>query len=420
MRVGNGTYRRWGEWRFALTTRGYASKLRFALPIPLRFVFIPFILLTVWGQHVSAQSTECERILAQARNNYQAGLLDDINTQALRTCVLEANLSKSAQVEAFRLLINLSLFLGNKEAAVQYMKLLLILDPGIQPISTDSREFEYLLAEFDRAPTRFLMGKASLHWTRPIRTQRYASSSILRWDSTRVNAFPSYGFTALVEKPLVRSLLTVGVGVSFQQRDFLLTDFLRTDQDSNFARLTLHEHQNWLEVPLVFRARIKEWQLPRFIPFTLGIYGYAGVGGQLLIGARLQEITRSIDPYNPNQVNVSPQDSSGVQVIATDVPLTQTGSELRNVANINWLIGVGCQLQPRQSRGYFLLDIEMNGTLRNLTRRSNRYLNRQLTYTFGYISDDFWQLTAPVFSVGYRRIFYDPAYSPKKRTKKRP
>lgn len=384
---------------------------------PILFFCCCFCLLSLPLLRAQDESqSACQKALDQAQADYRAGLLQRIPADSLENRCL-VGFSPGEQIEALRLLINLRLYQDRPKDAQRLMRLLLLRNPDIEAQATDSREFEYLLAQFDRDPRRYLLIRAGMNVTEPYTLRRYSAGSLT--DGRAIDYAPELGFglSVMLEQPINRRW-AIGLGLGFQQRSYQYTELLRTDADPafDFARLTFREAQNWAEVPLQLRWMPTGWGriiLNRSEGTWLSPYVYGGVTGQWLLTASLIDLSRSIDAYDPSVADGSGgrrpvRDSSGVQATAGRIRLTGDPS-LRHRLNLSWNLGVGLQLKIR--RNYFLLDVQGSGTLRNLVVPAHRYRNRQLAYTFGYVASDFRQISFPLVSLGIRHMFYDPEMS---------
>ncbi|MFK7924444.1 MAG: hypothetical protein AB8H47_20975, partial [Bacteroidia bacterium] len=68
---------------------------------------------------------------------------------------------------------------------------------------------------------------------------------------------------------------------------------------------------------------------------------------------------------------------------------------------------VGAGLQIKIGHNYLTLSSNVLWMTRNLVNESERMSNSQLVYTYGYVDDDFVQML-PQFSIGVKRIIYNP------------
>ena len=86
--------------------------------------------------------------------------------------------------------------------------------------------------------------------------------------------------------------------------------------------------------------------------------------------------------------------------------------EQRN--NINFFLTGGLGLKYKMPMAFLFLDLRYNYGLTNSVDEATRYANKELTYKYYYVDDNFFVNNA-IVSIGYERLFYKPK---KKKNKK--
>jgi hypothetical protein len=353
----------------------------------------------------SLKAQSCQENIVLAEEKYNAGLFNEVMELGLDSCVKENDeiFPVEQKIRAYKVLLLIALYRDQAGKAMEMMQAILDLDPEYTPIDTlEPIEFRGLYDQFDTDPVGFIEPRVGFNITRPVRLRAYGVQEQSQQEvDTVLDYLPRIDFSlgAMFEKPLTRDL-SIGVGLMYSRRTYGYSELLPvvSDDKNDNLELTFNERQQWLELPISFRGNLRI--MPGGLKNTLIPYVFGGSIGQLMLQSKMINVQRNLINIQGNKDLASRL----LQVTTDKIPLFGD-TPLRHRTNLSLTGGVG--LQFKVGYNYAVLEYQAGYMLRSLSRADNRYSNQELVYTYGYLDDDFTQLTHTI-SLGFKHIFYNP------------
>jgi len=222
--------------------------------------------------------------------------------------------------------------------------------------------------------------------TRPTYSLSPGLAAFFAWDQTVLDSLRNW-------------LWGIELGVEnyrYQYEHTLGTTTSGTGNLTPFTTLSFTESQWIASANLHFRYllvpsdKLAPYEKRAFIPYI-----YVGIGPQYLWEARLEEVSRAVNPGLPVEPNPAVQSPQDVSV-----------KDQRITFNYAVLGGVGAWL--KLGRDYFQVDLRYHNTFKRVNRAdTRRFANSELIYQYGYIDDDFRQ-SYITLSIGYTFRNFDP------------
>lgn len=318
----------------------------------------------VYGQNCSQKLEEARRAY------YNAGQLRQVKP-ILEGCLDQ--LSKEEQVEAYKLLTDSYLVLGETDQADEYLFELLRRNPTYKPRESDLMEFKNLFETY-RIVSRYSFGATAGVMRPDYRIIRHQSASGVTEEPEDYEELIGYQLGITGEIALIYNFF-INTAVLFDHRGFEQRETILDLQSVKSV-----ERENRLGIPLQLKYI---YPTRRYKPFISGGFSY-----HYLLSAKGDLEHFSLEP-----------DFSGVLIgipfSADDYDLT----DLRRRSTYNWLVSAGFQAPLR---GGFLLELKMTYErgFHNLIEEEKRFSDDVLVEDFAFIPDDFkvsgWVLTLSI------------------------
>ncbi len=354
------------------------------------------------SQFSIGQDTDCELILNQATDEYNAGHFYSISS------ILEPCMNKFTREQRQRanlLLTQTYLLLDNpSEAEKSYLKLLQANPEFTVDESRDPIDVVYLSKKFTASPIFSINAKIGMN-TSPVQVIRYENITGDQYKS-KYKLQPGW---------------QVGLGGEWHIRDDIslnaeldyATSAFRTEKLA-FGNdlLEIRDIQNWLTVPISIKYSDLEG---KFRP-----YGYVGYSVQWLFKDKAEIVT----------TNRTTQGDATIETLAESPLLDFTYR--RNKVNRSFFLGGGVKVKVKLD--YFFVDLRYSLGLTNLVNEEAQYLDYSkygeannntssdlqdsgdAVYRYWYV-DDYFRIDNLAISFGYIHPLYKPRKLKKARTK---
>lgn len=309
-----------------------------------------FIILFL-GSWTLSSCQSCSQKLEDATRTFYQGQLRKVEPH-LSSC-LSKGFTREEKIAAMKLLVNTELLLHNRSSAIDYIRQLLILDPGYPVKESDLQEFQTLMKEFERSPT-------------------YSIGMIAGWNYSQPKIDQSFNVDGSLTPSTINGKMGLHMGLSGM---YFVTDHLMIKANTEFYfqqwtiekrvleihDIQLEEKQHLISFPIVGKYI---FHLPGFSPF-------------LEMGYRFHYLLSSTGQIFRSNT------TTNLTVIDFDYNL----SPFRHKSQNHLILGAG--ILKDAGRNYLLLNIDYQIGLSNITKGSNRYGNQDLVFVYGYVDDDF-------------------------------
>ena len=329
----------------------------------------------------NAQS-ECSKVLKKAEKLYDQGSLEQLS-HVLESC-LEDGFTKDEKSKAYKLLCMNYLYDDNNEKAEETLLSLLHENPEYY-VDRQSEKIEFLKLydKFRTSPSYSLSLAFGVNQTFVEIGEPFGIHNIETTSNVYSNSGLGITFQAAFNKYLKPNLM---FGLEADYKTSSYGNFL----DLDYTTVQFTESFSTLDVPLYFRYELGKGKLRPFV--KLG-------GGLNVLLTSKAELVREY-----SESGVRPQsDQTGPEVDLKDQRV-----------GLNYFAFGGVGVKYKIPMAYLFLDIRYNYGLSNSVNVENRYANKELTYKYYYVDDNFFVSNA-IVSLGYERLFYVPK---KKKVKK--
>ncbi len=369
---------------------------------PLVFVIIGLLIL-VRVSLASAQT--CEQRLDQIKEAYRNGSIDDVvaGENPLENCLRQKNLSREDEIEAYKYLTIIYLYLNrNQEATTNmqsFMRKRLKSNPDYSPRreipESGIPEFIQLFYQLRYWPTFYWGGKMALNFSN-IRVNE--TFSVDRSNLNRGTYESQLGFQlgASFEIPVSKSQPFFLVTELFWSR----STYRFQDRVLDFAEIDFLENQDWISLPILCKYYLRRRERRdqsiknRFQPF-------AEIGGSVDFLLRAQADVRRVD-------NLSGLEGGGSRDPIEQENLNLISEKQRKRLNYFLIFGAGLKLKNfLKTGGDLLLSGRYHWGLGALVNQDQRYANPELIYNFGYVDSDI-KLNLISLSIGFLLPNYNP------------
>ncbi|MDH4295191.1 MAG: PorT family protein [Cyclobacteriaceae bacterium] len=353
---------------------------------------IAILLLVVCLGKQSLAQDECELVLIQATEEFNAGHLYGISAM-LKDC-LDKNQKREWRQRAYLLLAETYLLLEDPLGAEQsYLSVLranpeFLTDPKLDPI-----DLVYLSGKFTSSPIFSLHGYAgpSISPVRIIHDVRIGGESYTR------------------ERYAIRVGWQVGVGMDFHYNDFIsasagvavsrtgfkhsTTDLFGLDKDI----VEFIDRQTWANLPVSVKYSQSIGKFRR--------YGYVGISFNYLLGdnANVDLKNREAKTSDNAEPPEFPKSISNVDILKS-----------RERLNAAFFLGGGVKYKNKLD--YFYLDLRYSFGMKNVVNANSRFNSTTEGLPYPYVDDDF-RMDNLALSIGYIHPLYKPRKLKKARTK---
>lgn len=363
-----------------------------------------FFSLSLSAQVKETSETLCEELLTEARQQFDAGQLTQIDEAGLANCMRSQ--SREYFSRASKLLILTHLYLDHDSIARRLLVALLRTNPEFSPDPSDPRELKSMYEEYNTVPilmTGVMIG-GNLADAELINRYSLGNTAESEVEFQSVSSF-QYRFT------LARQLTShwfLETGLTFAERRFRFQEKLVTDPnpDISFATVSFIEHQQWWDLPLSIQYQFSAIPLPlqgRLVPYISG-----GISTHVLVNPRFDGFRRLADNRNEN---------NPPQIELTTLEEKISIRDRRRFFDGGVHLGLG--VMSKLKLGYLVLDVRYRHGLRSLPNPATRYgsdeeRSGEILYLFGYVDNDFAMRDFSL-SIGYIRNFYSPELTRKAR-----
>lgn len=305
-----------------------------------------------------AQAQNCSQNLEDARRAYYNGQFREVLPK-IESCLDQ--FTKGEQSEAYKLLVDNFLVLGENETADRYMSWLLKVDPTYSTRESDLVEFRNLFNTY-QVTSRYSIGFTAGAMRPDYRIIKHQSISGVTEEPNDYQEIPGYWLGLTGEMPIINRFY-LSTSVMFEQRGFEQKEIIL-----GLQTIKSTEREFRLNIPLQIKYihNIKRWR-----PFVAAGYSYHYL---IHVKADLERFTREPE----------------IEGTIIGVPYSEDNydlSDLRRKSTFNWITSAGVQVPLR---GGFLLEgrLTYERGLQNLIRVEKRF-NDELIEDFGYLPDDF-------------------------------
>lgn len=366
-----------------------------------RFFLILF-LCGLMSQVVNGQATDCELILNQATDEYNAGHFYSIST-ILAPCMNK--FTREQRQRANLLLTQTYLLLDNpEEAEKSYLKLLQANPEFTVDESRDPIDVVYLSKKFTADPIFSLSAKIGMN-TSPISVIR---SECITGDACKTQYKLQAGWQVGVAGEWhIRDELSLNA-----ELNYLASGFKAEKAAFSGDMLEISDRQNWVILPVSLKYSDVNGQ---YRP-----YGYAGISLDLLFSDKAQVITTNAEDLNGTVIGTNAESPS--------LDFTYR----RNKLNRSLFLGGGVKVKVNLD--YVFVDLRYSIGLTNLVKQDAQYLDYakygeannntssnlqdsgDASFRYWYV-DDYFRFNNLAISVGYIHPLYKPRKLKKARTK---
>lgn len=337
-----------------------------------------------------AQATDCELVLNEATDEFNAGHFYSISS-ILTPCMNK--FTREQRQRANLLLTQTYLLLDNpEEAEKSYLKLLQANPEFTVDESRDPIDVVYLSKKFTAAPIFSISGKIGMN-TSPVQVIRYEYSTGVQ-SKSKYALQPGWQ-VGLGGEWHIRDEISLNAEVNYVASGFKVS---KTAFDGDLLEST--DRQNWLRVPISVKYAVAEG---KYRP-----YGYLGLSLDLLFKDKAEIIT----------INKSEQGGTTIETVAESPSIDFTYR--RNTVNRSFFVGGGMRVKFKLD--YVFIDLRYSLGLTNVVNTdtqaefSDSQDKGDPIYRYWYTDDNF-RLDNLALSVGYIRPLYKPRKLKKARTK---
>lgn len=356
---------------------------------------ILIILLAATVTFQTQAQDECELVLAQAAEEFNAGHLYGISAM-LKDC-LDKNQNREWRQRAYLLLSETYLLLEDPVGAEQsYLNVLRANPEYLTDQTRDPIDLVYLSGKFTATPIFSFHAFAGPNIS-PVRVIH----------DVRIGGEPYSK-----ESYLIKSLgWHFGAGMDFNYNDYLsatagftmaLTKYNHRTTDLfgvNKDVVEVFDRQTWLQVPLSVKYCQSKGKIRR--------YGYAGYSFNILLTDRANIEMKNRDAKEG--------DVSGGEFSTFDKSISNLNlKDNRELLNGAFFVGGGVKYKYKLD--YFFVDLRYSFGMKNLTKAENRFNSVSEGLPYPYVDDDI-RLDNLAISVGYIHPLYKPRKLKKARTK---
>ena len=354
---------------------------------------IATLLIIASFSKIALGQDECELILAQATEEFNAGHLSVIPAM-LKDC-LEKNQGRDYRQRAYLLLAETYLLLEDAAKAEQsYLNVLRANPEYITDPSRDPIDLVYLSGKFTATPIFSFHGYAGPNIT-PVRVIH----------DVRIG-----GESYTDQKYTVRMGWQAGVGAEYNYNDnlsatlggnFIKTSFKNTTTnlfgvDKDIVEFV--DNQNWVTFPISVKYSQANGKWRR--------YGYVGYSFNFLMGDKADIEIKNRDAKAGDDTG----ERTSFDKSISNVNLI----DYRNKFNSSFFLGGG--VKYKAGLDYFYLDLRYSFGMKNVANADNRFNTSTIGLPYPYVDDDF-RIDNLALSIGYIHPFYKPRKLQKARTK---
>lgn len=372
----------------------------------MRNRLIPLIIISIIYFEGNAQT--CAERFNKAQRLYEQGRIDSVII-SLNPCLkskgLISEVSRSIQINIYRLAANTHILLDNYDSAYYYISKLLARKPHYV-LETENQDILRFKAALDtiRAYPKWRIGFglganqtlvklvesfSVLEFSEQIPTKNYITELIDFNDLEIVDVSDILGFQiySFLEYTFWKKNLSVLVEPGFSKFRF---EYNATFEELDNLRFEFLQKMKYFALPLLFKYRIlldRKWS-----PFFL-----TGVNNRFLLSANKKIVSTSRPGFNTSNT-----------IIRRETPTTPINS-LTNTYNIGIELGAGVSFKGNSTsrlmrNSNFNFDVRFIKGLNNLNNEKNRFLNNDLSDVFLFefydVSDDI-KIKNVVFSISW-------------------
>ena len=354
---------------------------------------ITTLLIVASFSKMTLAQDECELILAQATEEFNAGHLSVIPAM-LKEC-LDKNQGRDYRQRAYLLLAETYLLLEDAaNAEKSYLSVLRANPEYITDPSRDPIDLVYLSGKFTATPIFSFYGYAGPNIT-PVR--------VIHDVSIGGESYTNQRYT-------VRAGWQAGIGAEYNYNDNLSATLGGNFTKTSFKHTTTNlfgvdkdiiefiDNQNWLTFPISVKYAQAKGKWRR--------YGYVGYSFNFLMSDKAD--------IEINNRDARADDDSGERT-SFDKSISNVNLiDYRNKFNSSFFLGGG--VKYKAGLDYFFLDLRYSFGIKNVANPDSRFNTSTIALPYPYVDDDF-RIDNLAISIGYIHPFYKPRKLQKARTK---
>lgn len=341
------------------------------------------------GSSAWAQQVDCEQILIQADDEFNAGRYYGISS-LLQPCLEKNDFTNEQKVRAYLLLTQAYLILDNPTAAEDsYLKLLKADPEYVANPARDPIDVYYLSKKFTSTPiiTPHIRGGFNTSVPRIIHELTVSGTTIDTRNVLKLGVQLGVGFDLNLTNKI-----SIGAEGNYSNRGFKRNTAKGSGKYFGADNLTTIERQNWLDVPLYIKYSDDSGKIRPF--------GYAGFAFNLLLSSRGNDWEFRNETINGVKESTGP---------------TEQLTYKRNLLNHSIVIGGGAKYKV--GKNFLFADLRYMVGLTNLTKEDKIYYLKDGSFDPSIVRyaevSDFFRLDNLSISAGFIR----PLYNPRKKAK---
>lgn len=341
------------------------------------------------GSSAWAQQVDCEQILIQADDEFNAGRYYGISS-LLQPCLENNDFTNEQKVRAYLLLTQAYLILDNPTAAEDsYLKLLKADPEYVANPARDPIDVYYLSKKFTSTPiiTPHIRGGFNTSLPRIIHELTVSGTEIETRNVLKIGVQAGVGFDFNLTNNI--SLCAEG---NYANKGFKRNTEKGNEKYFGADNLSTVERQNWFDVPLYIKYSDDSGKIRPF--------GYAGFAFNFLISSRGNDWEFRDETINGVKEATGP---------------TEQLTYKRNFLNHSIVVGGGAKYKV--GKNFLYADLRYMAGLSNLTKEDKIYYLKDGSFDPSIVRyaevSDFFRLDNLSISVGFIR----PLYNPRKKAK---
>jgi len=362
-------------------------------PLTILLHFLLLISIPAFAQKNSSGDIDCEEILIQADDEFNAGRFYGLPA-LLKPCLDKGNFSSEQRVRAYLLLTQAYLILDDPIAADDSYLRLLSADPEyVANPSRDPIDVYYLSKKFTSTPifTPHLRIGLNTSLARPIHETNLIGMPVDRKSILKIGMQVGGGIDLNINN---HWSICVEGNYSYKAIKRETNGFFPS-VDLSVDNQVIIEKQNWFDIPMYVKYADDSGSIRPF--------GYVGYAVNLLLSSRGPDWL-----FKNNSSDGSSKDANGA---------AENLTSKRNLLNRSIVIGGG--VKKKIGKDFVYVDLRYMAGLSNLTKERNSYYDKDGDFDiavpkYAYASDLF-RLDNLSISFGY----IHPIYNPRKKSKAR-
>jgi hypothetical protein len=345
-------------------------------------IYITFFICALVVSVAHSQDKDCEQILVQADDEFNAGRFYGIPSM-LKPC-LDGGFSNEQKVRAYLILAQAYLILDDPIAAEDsYLKLLQADPEYVANPQRDPIDVYYLSKKFTSTPVFTPHIRGGLNASRIGLIQEINTSGL-----------------PLTHRQILKPGFQIGAGL-----DFNINNNWSVCAEGNFSRKVFKKEVSGYSKNdiLVWTERNAGFDIPIYVKYAddsgkIRPFGYAGIAFNIMLSAKVENVFSDRTPSNPEL---------GIQEISL---ADEDVFFKRRVFSKSLVLGGG--VKYKIGKDFVYIDLRYMAGLSNLTKPEKNYYTQSGAFdpsitTYQYVSD-FFRLDNLSLSFGYIHPIYNP------------